>query len=269
MPPSAQRRDRKADRRSDRKADLVARDLLEQIAHGELSPGTVLPTESELADRYAVNRSVVRESIKLLEVHRLVEPVRRRGTTVLDPFASLSPDVLRAMVSRKGRVDLAFLESLLELRASLDVLICAWAAERRKRVDLDALERQLDAMAAVADEPEAYGEASFAFGLLLARATHNPVALMLSHWNRAVVADLPHVFGVSRAAAGPHLEGLRVLVAALADKDVEKVETLVAAFHEWASPRILAAAALSNGEPLAHAPSGRAKPKPKPKKESK
>lgn len=240
-----------AARKSDRKADVVARDLLEQIAHGELAVGAILPNEGELAERYEVNRSVVRESIKLLEVHRLVEPVRRRGTTVLDPFASLSPEVLRAMLSSKGKVDLAFLESILELRAALDVLICSWAAERRKKADLDALDKQLEKMAKLSSDGDAYTEASFELGLMLARATHNPVALMLSHWNRAVAADLPHVFGVSRAAAGPHLDGLRLLVAAMRDKDVEKVRTLITAFHDWASPRILAAAALANGEPLA------------------
>lgn len=239
-----------ASRKSDRKADVVARDLLEQITHGELAVGAVLPTEGELAERYEVNRSVVRESIKLLEVHRLVEPVRRRGTKVLDPFASLSPEVLRAMLSAKGKTDLSFLESLLEIRAALDVLICAWAAERRKKADLDAMERQLEIMRKLTGDGDAYTEATFELGLLFANATQNPVAVMLSHWNRAVVADLPHVFGVARASAGPHLEGLSLLIEAIRAKDVDKVKTLVSAFHEWASPRILAAAALANGEPL-------------------
>ncbi len=218
--------------------------------HGHLAVGAILPTEGELAEKYEVNRSVVRESIKLLEVHRLVEPVRRRGTMVLDPFASLSPDVLRAMLSTKGKIDLAFLESLLELRANLDVLICTWAAERRKKADLDALEKQLEVMRKLSSDGDAYMEATFELGLMLARATHNPVALMLSHWNRAVAADLPHVFGVARATAGPHLEGLGMLLEAMRAREVDKVRTLITAFHDWASPRILAAAALANGEPV-------------------
>lgn len=251
---------RKPAQTGNRKADVVARDLLEQIAAGELPVSSILPNEGELGERYQVNRSVIREAIKLLEVHRLVQPVRRRGTVVLDPFASLSPEVLRAMVKRgNGKIDLAFLESLLEIRASLDVLICGWAAERRKKQDLVALEQHVEKMASLGSDGDAYTEAGFEFGLILAKATHNPVAVMLSHWNRAVARDLPHVFGVARAAAGPHLEGLRLLLDRFKARDAEQARALVTAFHAWASPRILAAAALANGEPMARfLPSGAA-----------
>ena len=55
-----------------RKADSVARDLLRRITKGELQLGAVLPKEAELATDYGVNRGVIREAIKLLEVHRRV-----------------------------------------------------------------------------------------------------------------------------------------------------------------------------------------------------
>lgn len=235
-----------------RKADVVARDLLEQIASGALEVSSILPNEAELAAQYQVNRSVIREAIKLLEVHQLVKPVRRRGTVVLDPFASLSPEVLRAMVTRKsGKIDAEFLASFLEIRAAIDVLICGWVAERRKRADLAALEQHVEKMRGLTADADAYMEAGFELGLLLARATHNPVALMLAHWNRAVTRDLPHVFGVARATSGPHLEGLTMLLERFREKDAEQARALVSAFHAWATPRILAAAALANGEPMA------------------
>ena len=69
-----------------RKADQVASDLISRIVTGELPVGSILPREEDLADEYRVNRSVVREAGKLLQVHRLVEPRRRRGTEVLDPM---------------------------------------------------------------------------------------------------------------------------------------------------------------------------------------
>lgn len=240
-----------------RKADRVARELLGEITHGEPAVGAVLPNEGELATRFAVNRSVVREAIKLLEVHKLVRPVRRRGTVVLDPFASLSPEVLSALLRRRdGTVDVSFLASLLEIRAELDAWICGLAAERRTRGDLDALASALEIMRAGAGDAGRYAEATFDFGLALARATHNPIALMLSHWNRAVVRDLPEIFGVPRASTGPHLEGLATLLERIRARDAEHARALVRAFHEWASPRIVAAAELQNGAPLA---SGRAR----------
>lgn len=234
---------------SGRKADQVSRDLLAQIAEGALSPGDTLPTEDELAVRYGVNRSVVREAIKLLEVHRLVRPVRRRGTEVLDPFASLSPEVLGAMLRRKsGKVDVAFLASFLEIRAELDVYICGVAAERRTKADLKALEEQLEVMRRAATDEQAYANASFELGLRLARATQNPINLMLSHWNRAVASDLPRIFNVTRASTGPHLDGLALLLEQLRARNAEQARALVSAFHKWATPRLLAAAALENGD---------------------
>ena len=67
-----------------RKTDRVAEHLLRRIVSGELSPGAVLPREADLAEVFRVNRSVVREALKRLEVHRLVRPIKRRGTIVLD-----------------------------------------------------------------------------------------------------------------------------------------------------------------------------------------
>ncbi|MCA9605115.1 MAG: FadR family transcriptional regulator, partial [Myxococcales bacterium] len=105
-----------------RKADRVADDLLRQIVGGTLEIGSLLPKEAELAAEYGVNRSVIREAIKLLEVHRLVRPIKRRGTEVLDPLASVSPEVLQAMmVPAPGRIDRERLRDYLEIRATLDV----------------------------------------------------------------------------------------------------------------------------------------------------
>ena len=44
-----------------------------RILNGELTPGTLLPTEADLADQFGVNRSTVREAIRQLEQEGLVE----------------------------------------------------------------------------------------------------------------------------------------------------------------------------------------------------
>ena len=82
-----------------RKADRVAGDLVRRIVGGALEVGELLPKEAELADDYGVNRSVVREAVKQLEVHRLVKPIRRKGTEVLDPLCSPSADVITRLSS--------------------------------------------------------------------------------------------------------------------------------------------------------------------------
>lgn len=221
-----------------------------RVVSGELSPGDLLPKENELAERYAVNRSVVREAVKLLEVHKLVRPVRRRGTEVLDPMRSLSPEVLRAMLSPgAGRIDRRMLEGLLEVRAALDVEMSGLAAQRRTDADLAAMRACIERARGARNDPR-YPSLAQELPLLVARATHNPVYEMLAHWNQVVMSDLGELFAMARPTTDAHFQGIELLVDLVMRREVDAVRSLVRAFHVWATPRVLAAAALKSGEPL-------------------
>ncbi len=245
------------ERRSDRKADRVAKDLLRRIVAGEHGVGSVLPKEAELAARYEVNRSVVREAIKLLEVHKLVRPVKRRGTEVLDPMSSMSPEVLRAMLSPSpGRVDRALLADFLEVRAVLDVEMSMLAATHRTDADLERMDAALARLRESLHDRPRYDRAADALARAIAKAAHNRIFEMMVVWNQAVAADLADIFRVVRPGNEPHLQGLTLLVELVRQREVEQVRTLVSAFHEWATPRMLAAAALSTSEPLSNVMEG-------------
>lgn len=234
-----------------RKADVVADDLLGGIVSGRIAVGSTLATEDQLAAAYSVNRSVVREAIKLLEVHGLVRPVRRRGTRVLDPMASISPKVLQCMLQPAGgRIDRRVLGSLLEIRAVLDVEMCALAAQRRTRVDLVALNAAVNALAAHVGNAHAYTAAMGRFAAAVARATHSVLFEMLAAWNQQVVAQLEPVVAVTRPATQEHQQGVTLLLQLIAQQDADTVRQLVSGFHAWATPRVLAACALANGEDL-------------------
>ena len=81
------------------KADSVSADILRKIVRGDLKTGALLPKAEMLAVDYGVNRSVVREALKSLEVQNLVQPRRRRGTEVLDPATSLSARRLISVIA--------------------------------------------------------------------------------------------------------------------------------------------------------------------------
>ncbi|RZO58151.1 MAG: FadR family transcriptional regulator [Sandaracinaceae bacterium] len=234
-----------------RKADRVANDLLRSIVRGDVEVGSLLPKEAELAERYGVNRSVVREAIKLLEVHRLVRPIRRRGTEVLDPMASVSPEVLRAMMTPgPGRVNREVFRDFLEIRASLDVQMTTLAATRRTPADLEELDAHLARLKDALHDRARYDVHADALTRAVARAAHNRIFQMLVWWNQEVARDLGDIFRTVRPANEPHLAGLSLVVGLIRAGEVEQVRTLVEAFHDWATPRLLAAAALSTGEPL-------------------
>lgn len=212
---------------------------------GALPVGAILPTEDELAEAHGASRSVVREAIKLLEVHRLVRPVRRRGTEVLDPMRSLSPEVVRAMLRpAPGDVDLDMLRGLLEVRALIDVEMSALAAERRSTEDLRALEAILEELRASRNDAARFADRARQVPRALARATQNRLFEMLTAWNEVVTEDLEPFMAASRPAPEPHLQALAVLVDLVRRRDAGAVRELVSTFHAWATPRILQAAEL-------------------------
>ncbi len=69
---------------------LIAERLLGEIVDSGLETGEFVPTERELAERYGVGRSSVRESLRLLEAHQVIRPAARsyvvgEATSVLEP----------------------------------------------------------------------------------------------------------------------------------------------------------------------------------------
>jgi GntR family transcriptional regulator len=59
--------------------------LAAEIAAGTLSPGSRLPNEEQLVERYGVSRSTVRQTIQNLIRRGLIEIRRGKGTFVLQP----------------------------------------------------------------------------------------------------------------------------------------------------------------------------------------
>jgi GntR family transcriptional regulator len=59
--------------------------LAAEIADGTFPPGSQLPNEDELIERYAVSRTTIRQTIQNLMRRGLVEIRRGRGTFVLQP----------------------------------------------------------------------------------------------------------------------------------------------------------------------------------------
>jgi GntR family transcriptional regulator len=69
----------------------IAQELRQQIRSGTPGPGEQLPTELELAERYAASRNTIRDAIKWLTVNGLVESRPGQGTFVrprIRPFVT-------------------------------------------------------------------------------------------------------------------------------------------------------------------------------------
>ncbi|MFH8491658.1 FadR/GntR family transcriptional regulator [Streptomyces longisporoflavus] len=98
------------------------------ITGGEYPPGSVLRTD-ELAQRFEVSRSVVREAVRVLESMHLVESRRRVGVTVL-PTAEWNvydPQVIRWRLAGADRP--RQLRSLTVLRSAIEPAAAGLAAQ--------------------------------------------------------------------------------------------------------------------------------------------
>src|SRR5260370_38908944 len=60
----------------------IEQDLASSIATGRLAPGSQLPSEEELVQKYGVSRTTVRKAVQELERLGLIEIRRGRGTFV-------------------------------------------------------------------------------------------------------------------------------------------------------------------------------------------
>jgi len=60
----------------------IYQDLLLRLSKGLISPGELLPKETELADQFATNRMNAHRAVKILEDHGLVSRKKRIGTRV-------------------------------------------------------------------------------------------------------------------------------------------------------------------------------------------
>src|SRR5437763_3651960 len=68
--------------RKARRYQQVAEQVHRLISQGVLKPGDHLPPERELAAKFGVGRSSVRDAIRTLEVMGIVEPLQGHGTVV-------------------------------------------------------------------------------------------------------------------------------------------------------------------------------------------
>jgi DNA-binding GntR family transcriptional regulator len=136
-------------------AETLRLQLADEIIRGALAPGTILD-ETELARRFQVSRTPVREAIRQLAASGLVETRAHRGSVVAWPSHER-------------------LIGMFEVMAELEALCAALAAARTlpaERRALAAAHEELRAMIQSGD-PQRYHEINEAFHAAVYAGAHN------------------------------------------------------------------------------------------------
>lgn len=182
------------------------------ILDGALRPGAALPTEQELADRFGVHRSTVREAIRQVEQEGLLQ--RREGRRLfvcLPGVHDLAPRATRLLLLHQTTF-----QELWDVALALEPLAACLAASQATTDDLALLQANVDATAAETGPP-ALVALDMEFHALVGRASHNralmlarePVGLLYNPTLLQIFQRLPQASGRNLAAHRHTLDALR------------------------------------------------------------
>ncbi len=202
--------------------DLAAQRIWQFILDNQLKPGDPLPTQQELAERYGVSRTVVREAVRMLVQQGLLEVRPGRGMTVATPSFETLVQQLTVLL----RTNQATADQLFELRIVLEPAIAAAAARERNADDVRILEHVLAESELSVDDVSAFCECDLELNRALAEATHNPFYVAAS---MPIEAVLKNTYRTALAHMHPHyaytLSEHRSILNAVVERDSEAAAT--------------------------------------------
>ena len=211
----------------------VARQIQNHILEN-LKPGDVLPPERELAQRFGVSRSSVRDAIRSLELIGLLEPQQGRGTVVCEPSGNAVMGSLTAAIMQKRKL----VKELLDVRKLVEPALARRAAPQVSDSQIAELEQLLERQSSKVRNGELAIEEDNEFHYLIALAADNAVLLQIVD----VLMDTLHETREKSLQTGGRrqksLAGHRRILAALKHRDpaasekamrqhIEEIEAIV------------------------------------------
>ena len=149
----------------------IVKALTSLIMKGVWKPGDLIPSEKELAKRFQVGRSTIREAVKSLAVLGVLESRAGEGSIVQAPNSELLSGAFRwgLLLSERN------LDDLVDVRVLIEAECARRAAQRNSSALLELLDASLTDMAAHQTDHTAFMESDTRFHMAIARAAQNPI----------------------------------------------------------------------------------------------
>ncbi|MGH3760065.1 FadR/GntR family transcriptional regulator [Actinophytocola sp.] len=196
------------------------------IREGRLNPGDRLPSERELCERFGVSRVTVREALRILETNGLITiKVGARGGALV---ARPTSDQVGANLAELVGMSPLTAQEVTEARLVFEVGMMPLVVQRATDEDIAALRAMTTKHAAALRAGEYTMEMSAEFHVRLAACTHNTAIEMLVR-----SFEGPLLMSLVTAKAAAPLMGRKggqehaALIDAIADRDVERAETIM------------------------------------------
>ncbi len=159
--------------RGSRLGTAVVSRLVDDIVSGTFAAGSTLPPEADLGDLFDVSRTVIRESIKVIQEKGLVRIVQGKGTQVTDSREwNMIDEVVLASLIRQDE-SLQILDELITVRTALEREMAGAAALLGSAEQKERIGAALSAMNAVSESIAEFAEAEVIFHDVVMEVSQN------------------------------------------------------------------------------------------------
>jgi len=163
--------------KSTRIYEEIVRQVKQMIAEGRLKSGDRLPPERDLAEKFVVSRTSVREALRVLESLGLIEIRAGEGTFVRGvSVESLIEPLALVMAAQREAIG-----ELFEARRVLEPAIAALAAGRATPEEIHEMERILEDQAKEIAAGKTGLAQDAAFHTAIGTAAHNRAITRIAH----------------------------------------------------------------------------------------
>jgi GntR family transcriptional repressor for pyruvate dehydrogenase complex len=193
--------------------EVVLEEIYRLIAAGELRVGDRLPSEVELAERFGVGRSSIREAMRALHLLGVIEVIQGKGTFVRQP------GILPLVIDWSRIAQMGIITEVMEARRFVEVLLTQLAAERATDEDIEALREALERCRASVTNLESDIQAGVNFHLAVADAAHNQVLALMYRTIYDLYLETARRTRVTPEAAQSRVQDHERIFQAIVDRD--------------------------------------------------
>ena len=187
------------------------------IREGRWAPGDQIPPERELAERFRVSRTSVREALRALEMQGIIESRQGGGTFVRSADTEALVPPLAAAILRGQRE----MTEVLEVRELIEPGISRLAAMRANPEVVAELEQILDRQRECIASGRPFVDEDTAFHYTLARAADNHILLRLHNVILDVLRESRQTYLHVPDRPAMSLRGHEAILAAVSARDGE------------------------------------------------
>ncbi len=220
------------------------------ICSGRYQPGQILPSESDLCERFSFSRIVIREAVKSLAAKGMVDVRRKVGTLVLGPseWNLFDPDIIVWRTQASG-ADREMSRDLMELRGIVEPAAARLAALRATDDERRAIRAAFEGMRRAVQGEGDYVSADLAFHTAILASSGNQFVRQMKVGLSAVLRRGFEI--VSQKPGGPaeSLPAHEALCRCIEQRDAEGAARAALALIEHATNDLNECLKLENAAP--------------------